>query len=146
MTAEKRPVTSRDLWSLRFVGDPELSASGNELVWVETWIDAKKNHYESAVYIARRGEDGSFGAPARLTRKESQLLAVLQQNPGRCLSRPYLLETVWGYRNGTKTRTLDVHIQRLRRKLGPEAAGRILTVLRSGYAWLEDSTGPRSLQ
>ncbi len=85
-------------------------------------------------------------APARLTRKESQLLAVLQQNPGHCLSRPYLLETVWGYRNGTKTRTLDVHIQRLRRKLGPEAAARILTVLRSGYAWLEDSTVPHSLQ
>ncbi len=86
------------------------------------------------------------GAPAKLTRKESQLLGVLQQNAGRCLSRPYLLETVWGYRNGTKTRTLDVHVQRLRRKLGPEAAARILTVLRSGYAWLEDSAGPRSLQ
>jgi len=67
LTAEKRPVTSRDLWSLRFVGDPELSPSAKDLVWVETWIDAKKNHYESAVYIARRGEDGSFGTPARLT-------------------------------------------------------------------------------
>lgn len=74
--------------------------------------------------------------PVRLTRKEAQLLAVLQQNAGRCLPRGYLLETIWGYRNGTRTRTLDVHIQRLRRKLGPEAASRILTVLRSGYAWL----------
>ena len=74
--------------------------------------------------------------PVRLTRKESQLLTVLQQNAGRCLPRGYLLETIWGYRNGTRTRTLDVHIQRLRQKLGPEEASRILTVLRSGYAWL----------
>ena len=76
------------------------------------------------------------GVPARLTRKESQLLAVLQQNAGRCMPRGYLLETIWGYRNGTRTRTLDVHIQRLRHKLAPEEASRILTVLRSGYAWL----------
>ncbi|MCL6546438.1 MAG: helix-turn-helix domain-containing protein [Bryobacteraceae bacterium] len=73
----------------------------------------------------------------RLTRKESQLLALLQQNPGKCLSRAYLLETIWGYTNGTKTRTLDVHIQRLRRKLGPDKASHIVTVLRAGYAWQE---------
>ncbi len=71
----------------------------------------------------------------RLTRKEQQLLSLLQQNAGHCLSRDFLLENVWGYRNGTRTRTLDVHIQRLRRKLGPEGAGRIQTVLRAGYAW-----------
>ena len=76
----------------------------------------------------------------RLTRKESQLLAALQQNPGRCLSRGYLLETIWGYRDGTKTRTLDVHVQRLRRKLGPDHAWHIMTVLRAGYAWQETGT------
>jgi DNA-binding response OmpR family regulator len=85
-------------------------------------------------------------APVRLTRKESQLLAVLQQNAGRCMPRGYLLETVWGYRNGTRTRTLDVHIQRLRHKLGPEEAARILTVLRSGYAWLDGSGEKQTLQ
>jgi len=67
VATQKRPVTSRDLWSLRFVGDPNLSPSGNELVWVETWTNAKKNHYESAIYISRRGEDGTFGPPSRLT-------------------------------------------------------------------------------
>jgi DNA-binding response OmpR family regulator len=76
-------------------------------------------------------------SPARLTRKESQLLAMLQQNAGRCLSRQYLLTTIWGYQNGTRTRTLDVHIQRLRRKLGAEGASRIMTILRTGYAWQE---------
>jgi DNA-binding response OmpR family regulator len=79
---------------------------------------------------------GPMAVPAvRLTRKESQLLAILQQNAGRCLSRQYLLSTVWGYQHGTRTRTLDVHIQRLRRKLGAAGAGRIMTVLRTGYAW-----------
>ena len=77
----------------------------------------------------------SFTAPVRLTRKESELLSVLQQNSGRCLSRQYLLATIWGYQNGTKTRTLDVHIQRLRRKLGVDGSTRIMTVLRTGYAW-----------
>lgn len=67
MATQKRPVTSRDLWSLRFVGEPCLSPSGNELVWVESWTNAKKNHYESAIYISRRGSDGTFGPPSRLT-------------------------------------------------------------------------------
>ena len=75
--------------------------------------------------------------PVRLTRKESELLSLLRQNSGRCLSRQILLSTIWGYQNGTKTRTLDVHIQRLRRKLGVEGATRIMTVLRTGYAWQE---------
>ena len=74
-------------------------------------------------------------APARLTRKESQLLALLRQNAGQCLSRKYLLATVWGYQDGTRTRTLDVHIQRLRRKLGVDGSSRIMTVLRTGYGW-----------
>jgi DNA-binding response OmpR family regulator len=86
---------------------------------------------------ARTGEYPS-AAPVRLTRKESQLLALLRQNAGRCLSREYLLATVWGYQNGTRTRTLDVHIQRLRRKLGTDGASRIMTVLRSGYAWQDE--------
>ncbi len=80
-------------------------------------------------------QTGPPDAPARLTRKEAQLLAVLQQNAGRCLSRQYLLSTVWGYQAGTRTRTVDVHIQRLRRKLGADGAGRIRTVLGAGYAW-----------
>ena len=79
----------------------------------------------------------SYFPQVRLTRKESELLYLLQQNPGRCLSRQYLLSTIWGYQNGTKTRTLDVHIQRLRRKLGAEGASHIMTVLRTGYAWQE---------
>ncbi len=71
----------------------------------------------------------------RLTRKESELLDVLRRNQGRCLSRDYLLSVVWGYQPGVRSRTVDVHIQRLRRKLGAIEGSRILTLFRSGYVW-----------
>ena len=71
----------------------------------------------------------------RLTRKERDLLEFLRENTGKCLSRDLLLRKVWGYREGVKSRTLDVHVQRLRKKLGPEQGARILTVFRGGYLW-----------
>lgn len=71
----------------------------------------------------------------KLTRKEAALLALLQNNPRQCLSRNLLLRTIWGYQEGVKSRTVDVHVQRLRKKLGPETASRIMTVFRGGYLW-----------
>jgi DNA-binding response OmpR family regulator len=50
-----------------------------------------------------------------------------------------LLQRIWAYKAGTRTRTLDVHIQRLRRKLGP-AGARILTIVRAGYMWRTEGT------
>ncbi len=76
-----------------------------------------------------------------LTRKERDLLAFLRQNAGKCLSRDILLRQVWGYREGVKSRTLDVHVQRLRKKLGPQEGARILTVFRGGYLWSNGSNG-----
>jgi DNA-binding response OmpR family regulator len=81
-------------------------------------------------------------SPSRLTRKEVLLLEILRQHSGQCLSRDYLLRTVWGYREGVKTRTVDVHIQRLRRKLGPEGLRHIKTIFRAGYVWF-GSAGSR---
>ena len=51
------------------------------------------------------------------TAKEAALLEVLEHKAGYCFSREYLLRTIWGYRHTRNTRTLDVHISRLRRKL-----------------------------
>jgi len=45
---------------------------------------------------------------------------------------------VWSYAEDAKTRTVDVHVQRLRRKLGSEAAASIKTIVRIGYCWLPD--------
>ena len=76
---------------------------------------------------------GSF----HLTRKESELLNVLRQHAGNCLSRDFLLQTIWGYTGGVRTRTLDVHVQRLRRKVALfNLGGEIQTVLRHGYCWV----------
>ena len=69
----------------------------------------------------------------RLTRKEKQLLALLEGNPGRCFSRPFLLKTIWGYSDKTKTRTVDVHVSRLRKKLQGHRNLMIHTVVRQGY-------------
>ena len=76
----------------------------------------------------------------RLTRLEAALLLCLRQNPGKCLSRQFLLENVWGYRDGVRSRTLDVHIRRLRCKLGPEGHLRIKTIFRDGYCWQPGSS------
>jgi len=55
----------------------------------------------------------------------------------RVLSASYLLESVWGYESDITTKTLDVHISRLRKKLGPEAGKKIETVEGVGYKFCE---------
>jgi DNA-binding response OmpR family regulator len=72
------------------------------------------------------------GAAVRLTRKEFGLLAALVRAAGRVATRQQLLDAVWGYEYYGDTRTLDVHIRRLRQKLGP-CGGAIETVVGVGY-------------
>ena len=69
----------------------------------------------------------------RLTRKEYELLALLVQNAGEIVSREDLLFLVWSYGNQIRTRTLDVHIRRLRKKLGQYAELYIETIFGIGY-------------
>ena len=72
------------------------------------------------------------GAAVRLTRKEFSLLTTLVRAAGRVATRQQLLDTVWGYDYYGDTRTLDVHIRRLRQKLGP-CGESIETVVGVGY-------------
>lgn len=72
------------------------------------------------------------GETLDLTFKEFELIAYLAQQPGRVRSRTLLLSEVWGYDFFGGTRTVDVHIRRLRAKLGPEAH-MIETVRNVGY-------------
>jgi len=75
-------------------------------------------------------------APVRLTRREFELLRFLVENRNRVLSRDRLLERVWGYDRFIETRSVDVHVGRLRAKLG--AAGQqIETVIGLGYRFNE---------
>ena len=67
-----------------------------------------------------------------LTAKEFALLVALVEAKGRVLSRQALLEEVWGYSYAEGTRTVDVHVRRLREKL-PGLADRLITVKSLGY-------------
>ena len=76
------------------------------------------------------------GQPIKLTRREFELLKYLVENRNRVLSRDRLLERVWGYDRLIETRSVDVHVGRLRGKLG--AAGKqIETVVGLGYRFVE---------
>ena len=73
------------------------------------------------------------GRPLDLTYKEFELLKYLAQHPGRVFTRAQLLQDVWGYDYFGGTRTVDVHVRRLRAKLGPEHEQLIGTVRNVGY-------------
>ena len=68
-----------------------------------------------------------------LTRKEYDLLALLVLNAGEIIPRDALLLRVWGYGSDIRTRTLDVHVRRLRKKLGTYADQYIETIFGIGY-------------
>ncbi len=73
------------------------------------------------------------GRPLDLTYKEFELLKFLAQRPGRVCDRDLLLREVWGYDYYGGTRTVDVHIRRLRAKLGTEHETLIETIRNVGY-------------
>jgi len=76
------------------------------------------------------------GRPLDLTYKEFELLKFLAQHPGRVFSRAQLLQEVWGYDYYGGTRTVDVHVRRLRAKLGPEHEQLIGTFRNVGYKFV----------
>jgi DNA-binding response OmpR family regulator len=73
------------------------------------------------------------GRPLDLTYKEFELLRFLAARPGRVSTRGQLLQEVWGYDFFGGTRTVDVHIRRLRAKFGPEYESMIATIRGVGY-------------
>ncbi|GAB77810.1 DNA-binding response regulator, OmpR family, contains REC and winged-helix (wHTH) domain [Austwickia chelonae] len=73
-----------------------------------------------------------------LTYKEFELLKYLVQHPGRVFTRTQLLQEVWGYDYFGGTRTVDVHIRRLRAKLGTDNENLIGTVRNVGYRFVPD--------
>jgi DNA-binding response OmpR family regulator len=79
-----------------------------------------------------------------LTFKEFELLKFLAQHPGRVFTRAHLLQEVWGYDYFGGTRTVDVHVRRLRAKLGPEHEALIGTVRNVGYRFVPLKGGEES--
>jgi DNA-binding response OmpR family regulator len=84
------------------------------------------------------------GRPLDLTYKEFELLKYLAQHAGRVFTRAQLLQEVWGYDFFGGTRTVDVHVRRLRAKLGPEYESLIGTVRNVGYKAVRPSRGRAS--
>lgn len=81
------------------------------------------------------------GRPLDLTYKEFELLKYLAQHAGRVFTRAQLLHEVWGYDFFGGTRTVDVHVRRLRAKLGPEYEALIGTVRNVGYKAVRPARG-----
>ncbi|MBA2574921.1 MAG: response regulator transcription factor [Nocardioidaceae bacterium] len=92
---------------------------------------------DEATYSARLD-----GNSLDLTFKEFELLKYLAQHPGRVFSRQQLLQEVWGYDYFGGTRTVDVHVRRLRAKLGTERAALIGTVRNVGYRFVLPDVDP----
>jgi DNA-binding response OmpR family regulator len=106
---------------------------------------ASRSREEAKTHVIRRGElvidQDTYtcrlgGRTLDLTYKEFELLKYLAQHPGRVFSRQQLLQEVWGYDYFGGTRTIDVHVRRLRAKLGPEYESLIGTVRNVGYRFV----------
>ncbi len=91
-------------------------------------------HIDEATYTARLRT-----RTLDLTFKEFELLKFLAQHPGRVFTRAVLLQEVWGYDYFGGTRTVDVHVRRLRAKLGTEHEALIGTVRNVGYRFVPDT-------
>ncbi|WP_300464110.1 response regulator transcription factor [uncultured Nocardioides sp.] len=108
-------------------------------------LSAARDAADPDAHVIRSGEvvvdDATYTAkvgkrPLDLTFKEFELLKFLAQHPGRVFSRQQLLQEVWGYDYFGGTRTVDVHVRRLRAKLGPENETLIGTVRNVGYRFV----------
>jgi two-component system, OmpR family, alkaline phosphatase synthesis response regulator PhoP len=119
-----RELTARVAALLRRVQRPAAAATGGPLEYGPLTIDVERH----AVHVD--------GTAVRLTAKEFLLLQYLVEHRGRVLSRDLLLTDVWGYQYTGGTRTVDVHIRRLREKV-PFLADAISTIKQFGYR-LED--------
>jgi two-component system, OmpR family, alkaline phosphatase synthesis response regulator PhoP len=128
-----KPFSLRELAArVRAVLRRGHAAAGNGTANAESFVYRGKHLLADfdAVAVSVDGE------AVRLTRREFELLRYLVENKNRVLSRDRLLERVWGYDRLVETRSVDVHVGRLRGKLG--AAGRqIETVVGLGYRFVE---------
>ena len=108
---------------LRLLPDRHPQASGDERGHAvgDLFVD------EESYQVRLRGD------PLDLTYKEFELLKALATHPNRVFTRELLLQEVWGYDYFGGSRTVDVHIRRLRAKLGPEYEALIVTVRGVGY-------------
>lgn len=115
-------------------------------------LTAQREATDPDAHVIRSGEvvvdDATYTAKIGkrtldLTFKEFELLKFLAQHPGRVFSRQQLLQEVWGYDYFGGTRTVDVHVRRLRAKLGADNEQLIGTVRNVGYRFVVPAKDPK---
>ena len=128
------PVQGRNDFILSTAGEAEFEVRGSLLLWpgeesapadIVTIDNMTINLATYQVYID--------SVPVDLTLMEYSLLSFLATHPSRAYSRETLLHRVWGFEYCGGTRTVDVHIRRVRSKVGPQVASHIVTVRGVGY-------------
>jgi two-component system phosphate regulon response regulator PhoB len=82
------------------------------------------------------------GDEIQLTRKEFDLLALFARRPEKVFTRNQLLSVIWGYENELNSRTVDVHVATLRKKLGPKGR-HVRTLPKIGYLWDPKAGDPK---
>jgi len=120
----------------------ELEARMRHLFW-RTGSGSRPElvEYSALVLNLETYQAAIAGKPLDLTYMEYELLKFLAQHPGKVFTRETLLSRVWGYEYYGGARTVDVHIRRLRAKLGEEHANLIQTVRSVGYRFGQSRWG-----
>ncbi len=130
------PVQLKSDFVVQGASPAEMSARIRQLLWPgnETssadFITVDAMTINMATYQVKVA-----GEPLDLTYLEYALLAFLVTHPGRTYSRDALLRRVWGFDYYGGSRTVDVHVRRIRAKLGPELSQHLETVRGVGYLW-----------
>jgi DNA-binding response OmpR family regulator len=136
LDALRIPVRMPADFVVRGAAAAELAARARRLLWpgeevsAEDVIRVDDLALNLATYQAQ-----VRGVPVEFTYLEYALVAFLVTHPNRVYSREVLLSRVWGTDYFGGARTIDVHIRRVRSKLGPEASRRLETVRNVGYLW-----------
>jgi DNA-binding response OmpR family regulator len=122
----------------------ELESRLRHLLWASGSVAVSRSdlvEYSDLVLNLETYQATIARRPLDLTYMEYELLKFLAQNPGKVFTREILLSRVWGYEYYGGARTVDVHIRRLRAKLGEEYAGLIATVRSVGYRFGQSRWG-----
>lgn len=130
------PVQTKCDFVVNGASREECAARINQLIWpgnersTADFISVDTMTINLATYQVKVG-----GEPLDLTYLEYALLSFLVTHPGRTYSRDALLRRVWGFEYYGGSRTVDVHVRRIRAKLGPDLSQRLETVRGVGYLW-----------
>lgn len=123
--------------------EPELAARIRRLVRAVGQGSDDRVAVEDLVIDLRGYTAAVAGAALDFTYQEFELLKFLATHPGQAYSRDQLLARVWGYDYFGGARTVDIHVRRVRAKLGPHYATCLRTIRHVGYKWVA-STDPEA--